>query len=177
MSIRDLIHAHAKHEVLPTNGPFDREGLRAKAEKATRGEWHVCGANNGDCPCRLIWADEHETVCSLDTGLPDGTVRKEDWHYIAAASPNVVLALLDENEKLQGLLDTPWPVNRTVEPHHYNNGNGIRIEFAFGNEMLVTEEQRALEFGAALIRTVLKARSKAANALQESRSTEHPTPP
>lgn len=79
-----------------------KKRLRKFAVQATQGAWHPCTASKGTCSCRLIWAGDGETVvAALTSGFPDETVRTEDWHFMAAASPSTVLALLDEIDDLR----------------------------------------------------------------------------
>lgn len=64
----------------------DRTALRARAEAATPGPWHATTFE--DAASFGVFGEDGECVAGLTTG--------DDADYIAAASPDVVLALLDE---------------------------------------------------------------------------------
>jgi len=74
------------------------EPLRTLAEKASRGPWEFEGLT-GD-GWALIFADTPEDRPDWNgTGYTDGIVYlREDAAYIAAASPDVILRLLDERD-------------------------------------------------------------------------------
>lgn len=74
--------------------PVDRAELRRLAEAATRGLWHACEDEDG---VPQVSAGKHEERLSYVAI----TSIHEDAAYIAAASPAVVLALLDEIEGLE----------------------------------------------------------------------------
>lgn len=81
---------------------LDKSKLRAAAEAATRGPWEIWTSNSVR---RITGADGRDggvlsAVAHLRTGTADlhGHNRENDLAYIAAASPDVVLALLDEIE-------------------------------------------------------------------------------
>ena len=76
--------------------------LRQKAKAATQGEWYIgYGGMTGD-DCAVIvsrfWKNQ---ICELNPR----TYKRENAAHIAAASPAVVLALIDEVERLRDRLD------------------------------------------------------------------------
>ena len=41
---------------------IDIQRLSELYAATTQGAWHQCGANNGKCPCGLVWTGEADTV-------------------------------------------------------------------------------------------------------------------
>ena len=70
--------------------------LRALAEVATPGPWRLEG--DGDL---ILMGGNGELLMDGVSYYPTALSRPEDWHYVAAVSPDVVLALLDEIERLR----------------------------------------------------------------------------
>lgn len=85
----------------------DYKTLRSLAERATRpwtsdvwietdgNEWRATGPGH----------EEHVDDYGSEPGSPDEQAAQRDAEYIAAASPDVVLALLDEVERLRREVD------------------------------------------------------------------------
>ncbi|EOX8515702.1 ead/Ea22-like family protein [Salmonella enterica subsp. indica] len=73
---------------------IDKQALREAAEKATPGNWRRASSLfNGITVTPFSLCGEEVTLAH--------TVEKRDAEFIAAANPATVLALLDENIKLQ----------------------------------------------------------------------------
>jgi hypothetical protein len=82
--------------------------IREAAEKATPGEWRVCGASDGKCSCRLIWSVAADGVVAKAGCVEDAPEQEYEGFtveqaalnqaYIALASPANILALLDEKD-------------------------------------------------------------------------------
>jgi hypothetical protein len=86
--------------------PDEMKALRALAEGASPGARHVMSAGpDGDDERPLWWIDreydEDARCCWVDRVL--GENAEADARYIAAASPDVVLALLDRIEALEAV--------------------------------------------------------------------------
>lgn len=90
----------------------DRDNLRALAERATPGPWAV----QGPWPTATIYVDDAALnddniqpthIASLTTLLrPEQNVRDDpDAAYIAVASPDRIIALLDERDEMQTVID------------------------------------------------------------------------
>ena len=81
--------------------------LRALATEATPGPWRDCGHGRGGCVCGLIWSVPVDVpIASVSDDDENGPCpppeqRKRNAAYIAAASPDAVLALLDERDTLR----------------------------------------------------------------------------
>ncbi len=96
------------------------EALRAKAQAATRGEWHVgCGSN------QLIHAGDRWIACTMGTKGAQGAANAA---YIAAASPDAVLALLAERDALlaalESVIDSASPLIDDSGPGHWPVSRG-----------------------------------------------------
>ena len=83
---------------VPSNVP-DLDALREKAEKATPGPWlkgdnYLIGGWWVIAPDKPAREDCHRTIADL-------FIRGEDATYVAAVSPDVLLAILAENERLR----------------------------------------------------------------------------
>ncbi len=85
---------------------IDTKNLRVLAEAATPGPWEW----DDDCVSKPYDDDEHApwlTTKNFETSVIKGVVRipsQHDANYIAACSPDVVLALLDALERKDNLL-------------------------------------------------------------------------
>ena len=84
--------------------PAERADLRQKAEQATPGPWaedidtRIGGAD------QVMFADRRGrlmTLCFISSGRDDDDSSEADARYIAAISPDRLLALLDEVERLE----------------------------------------------------------------------------
>lgn len=77
----------------------DTKALRVLAEKATRGPWAIERLEAGEEWYNQGWYAVWLDTGTGTTGLP-GSIKttRENAAYIAALSPDVVLALLDEVE-------------------------------------------------------------------------------
>ncbi|EFL3856334.1 ead/Ea22-like family protein [Escherichia coli] len=90
---------------------IDYQALRAKAEKATCGEWSLeYGESRFDCDDALIHRDVvgYLPICRIEGAHPESgfdedfqTEQQANAEFIAAANPATVLALLDERERNQ----------------------------------------------------------------------------
>lgn len=90
---------------------IDYQALRAKAEKATCGEWSLeYGESRFDCDDALIHRDivGYLPICRIEGAHPESgfdedfqTEQQANAEFIAAANPATVLALLDERERNQ----------------------------------------------------------------------------
>lgn len=90
---------------------IDYQALRAKAEKATCGEWSLeYGESRFDCDDALIHRDVvgYLPICRIEGAHPESgfdedfqTEQQANAEFIAAANPATVLALLDELERNQ----------------------------------------------------------------------------
>ncbi|EOK2739823.1 ead/Ea22-like family protein [Escherichia coli] len=90
---------------------IDYQALRAKAEKATCGEWSLeYGESRFDCDDALIHRDVvgYLPICRIEGAHPESgfdedfqTEQQANAEFIAAANPATVLALLDELERKQ----------------------------------------------------------------------------
>jgi hypothetical protein len=86
---------------------MDLDELERLARMATPGPWRECRASRGGCVCGLVWAPDGEhTVAHCGNNEEDGIVRapatiKATAAYIAAVSPDVVLALVAEIRALR----------------------------------------------------------------------------
>ncbi|HGX6832732.1 TPA: ead/Ea22-like family protein [Escherichia coli] len=90
---------------------IDYQALRAKAEKATCGEWSLeYGESRFDCDDALIHRDVvgYLPICRIEGAHPESGFDEDfqmeqqaNAEFIAAANPATVLALLDELEKMQ----------------------------------------------------------------------------
>ncbi len=96
----------------------DRADLRAKAEAASRGEYRTCGARGNRCSCRLVWNETDDAIIAQAVSRDDESMGGEGYAteqaiknaaFIAAASPAVVLALLDELAAARNLLTAKLP--------------------------------------------------------------------
>src|SRR5262245_39757540 len=93
--------------------------LKQLALAATQGEWKVGGYV--EAMGQAIYS-EHAHICYVLTPLPEGNVTREaNAAYIAAANPQTILALIEENERLRKA-SAEWAVARTGECIH-----GIRV--------------------------------------------------
>lgn len=92
--------------------PVNRARLRALASKATTGPWESTGSRYGCIyifgPNREMVADKHDDAPDVvrlrgtGAGLPQAGLPQEcNAAYIAAVSPDVVLTLLDELERVE----------------------------------------------------------------------------
>ena len=82
--------------------------LRALCEAATPGPWRYDGeirqlTDGGQGYPLDFYPDSKDVVCDGDDGT-GGVLRNENGEYIAAVSPAVVTALLDENARLREAL-------------------------------------------------------------------------
>ena len=57
---------------------IDIQRLSALHAATTQGAWHQCGANNGKCPCGLVWTGEADTVVARCKSVDDGLPRLSD---------------------------------------------------------------------------------------------------
>ncbi|HBN7033745.1 TPA: ead/Ea22-like family protein [Escherichia coli] len=90
---------------------IDYQALRAKAEKATCGEWSLeYGEGRFDCDDALIHRDVvgYLPICRIEGAHPESGFDEDfqmeqqaNAEFIAAANPATVLALLDERERNQ----------------------------------------------------------------------------
>ncbi|HFN7937114.1 TPA: ead/Ea22-like family protein [Escherichia coli] len=90
---------------------IDYQALRAKAEKATCGEWSLeYGEDRFDCDDALIHREVvgYLPICRIEGAHPESGFDEDfqmeqqaNAEFIAAASPATVLALLDERERNQ----------------------------------------------------------------------------
>ncbi|EJA4359205.1 ead/Ea22-like family protein [Escherichia coli] len=90
---------------------IDYQALRAKAEKATCGEWSLeYGESRFDCDDALIHRDVvgYLPICRIEGAHPESGFDEDfqmeqqaNAEFIAAANPATVLALLDELERKQ----------------------------------------------------------------------------
>ena len=76
-----------------------RNHLRALAEAASHGPWKT-GAVKDDHLCRRVYTDDHRSIAWCGH-FPIEQARA-DAQYIAAISPEVLLALLDASEVCKG---------------------------------------------------------------------------
>lgn len=74
--------------------PSDHAELRRLAEAATPGPWHACHDEDGVPQVASGSHEEQRSYVAITSITPDA-------EYIAAASPAVVLALLDAIERLE----------------------------------------------------------------------------
>ena len=89
---------------------IDYQALRAKAEKATCGEWSLeYGKSRFDGDDALIHREVagYIPICRIEGAHPESGFDEDfqmeqqaNAEFIAAANPATVLALLDENERL-----------------------------------------------------------------------------
>ena len=82
---------------------LDLDALREKAEKATPGPWlkgdnYLIGGWWVIAPDKPAREDCHRTIADL-------FIHGKDAEYVAAVSPDVILALLAENERLREALE------------------------------------------------------------------------
>lgn len=77
---------------------IDTTRLRALAEKATPGPW------DGEYKYGIMTADRSRNIVSWDYAWGDSANECDDKPFIAACSPDVILALLDEVERLRALV-------------------------------------------------------------------------
>ncbi|OYI11688.1 hypothetical protein CI724_16330 [Shigella sonnei] len=90
---------------------IDYQALRAKAEKATCGEWSLeYGESRFDCDDALIHREVagYIPICRIEGAHPESGFDEDfqmeqqaNAEFIAAANPATVLALLDELDKWQ----------------------------------------------------------------------------
>ncbi|EPA2125402.1 ead/Ea22-like family protein [Escherichia coli] len=90
---------------------IDYQALRAKAEKATCGEWSLeYGESRFDCDDALIHREVvgYLPICRIEGAHPESGFDEDfqmeqqaNAEFIAAANPATVLALLDERERNQ----------------------------------------------------------------------------
>ncbi|HEI3242810.1 TPA: ead/Ea22-like family protein [Escherichia coli] len=90
---------------------IDYQALRAKAEKATCGEWSLeYGESRFDCDDALIHREVagYIPICRIEGAHPESGFDEDfqmeqqaNAEFIAAANPATVLALLDERERNQ----------------------------------------------------------------------------
>lgn len=90
---------------------IDYQALRAKAEKATCGEWSLeYGESRFDCDDALIHREAagYIPICRIEGAHPESGFDEDfqmeqqaNAEFIAAANPATVLALLDELERNQ----------------------------------------------------------------------------
>ena len=95
---------------------IDYQALRAKAEKATCGEWSLEygeGRFDGDDALIHREAAGYIPICRIEGAHPESGFDEDfqmeqqaNAEFIAAASPATVLALLDELEAAEKLIDT-----------------------------------------------------------------------
>ena len=78
---------------------IDTTRLRALAEKATPGPW------DGEYKYGIMTADRSRNIVSWDYAWGDSANECDDKPFIAACSPDVILALLDEVERLRKIFD------------------------------------------------------------------------
>ena len=57
---------------------IDIQRLSELYAATTQGAWHQCGANNGKCPCGLVWTGEADTVVARCKSVDDGLPRLSD---------------------------------------------------------------------------------------------------
>lgn len=96
---------------------LDTAKLKQLAEQATRGEWSVWTSNS----VRRITTNGKQdggvlSAITCRDGMPDlyGNNRDNDLAYIAAASPDVVLALLSRLERLEAGLADALMIGRSM---------------------------------------------------------------
>lgn len=84
------------------------EELRQKAMAATKGPWHDSDPTDAEVDMTRVWADDGMQIAHVyeDWALYKDqqfrkTVQSQNAAYIAAASPEVILALLDELAQLR----------------------------------------------------------------------------
>ncbi|HIB9906941.1 ead/Ea22-like family protein [Escherichia coli] len=109
LSCLSLIHSKAQQRRQPVS-KIDYQALRAKAEKATCGEWSLeYGEGRFDGDDALIHREiaGYIPICRIEGAHPESGFDEDfqmeqqaNAEFIAAASPATVLALLDENESM-----------------------------------------------------------------------------
>lgn len=72
--------------------------LRKLAEAATPGPWHMLGEDYDPFQYQVFTVDHNRLVAHL------WPPEKANAAFVAAASPDVILGLLDENERLRAAL-------------------------------------------------------------------------
>lgn len=98
---------------------MDYEKLRQLAEQASRGRWRTKLCGDKDCWCREVESDD-ELAKAQGAVISAGAVFKNDAEFIAAANPQVVLALLDELEALKGFIASGEAVLRITSGPYKN---------------------------------------------------------
>ena len=96
--------------------PDEKAELRKAADAATPGPWRECGAERDGCQCCLVWSERADTIVAAPrVHVTSGAHRENDdlgegftvdqgrknARYIARANPATILALLDENARLE----------------------------------------------------------------------------
>ena len=122
----------------------DTTDLRALAEAATPGPWHVHGQPGRDYGPggRLWWL---ESDAENDIGDVEHT---NDAAYIAAASPDRILALLDERDALLAEVDrlsgywerTPEAIADSIKMAYANSARDERARIRAAVEALPYED-------------------------------------
>lgn len=102
--------------------PEDQARLRKRAEAATKGPWRSC--RNAQRPYKHIRFGHDENYTS-------SPLAAQDADYIAAASPTVILALLDEVERGEKILDVvierAEAALQCVRDHDWEEGEDPRL--------------------------------------------------
>ncbi len=105
--------------------------LQRLAERATPGPWWsdvTNGAGGAVCRSEEVCAHGHFNICRRTSDMPH-----VDWvrnaHYIAAASPDRILSLLDELRCLRAFAElcadiSTWTFNGRGDP----NGSGFDLQ-------------------------------------------------
>lgn len=137
--------------------------LRALAQAATPGPWRV----------ESEWTDKHsgadvvygatgQLVCQCDEHDGGHGGGQRNAAFIAACSPDTIIALLDDLSNLsnlRALLDTPWPADEEGnEPKPITFSGGSRASFFVNDESgdFVLTADYAIQLGAALIRAAVQ---------------------
>lgn len=100
----------------------DLQQLKALAMAATRGRWRECGHERGGCVCGQIWSVEADLpIATAERGDEEiGVITPEFYKpnaaYIAAASPDVVLALIARIESLAADAERYKALRDTLRP-------------------------------------------------------------
>lgn len=86
-----------------TPQPVNVQGLRETSQQASKGPWIECGHHRGGCPCGLVFSGaENLTIATAQNYNHDDLLlapsveqAMRNARYMAAASPDVVLRLVD----------------------------------------------------------------------------------